>query len=224
MEIITMLTNESMTDAPARPDLSVDGPVIVSPSAPEAFIQPRATQNDEASTPEAAAPGIEGEETIWEGNYSSKNFLGRILIGGLLTLGWLYLAFRTFGADSTVSSIWVTGFGIVVLFYWLNLGFRYFRAYRGHHYRLTTRRLFVSTGFFRRRVDQIELIRIKDVYLQQSMIGDWLGIGNLVLISSERSLPKAYVLGIDDPRRLMDLVWHHMRLEQAQETERVNPA
>ncbi len=70
-------------------------------------------------------------------------------------------------------------------------------------------------------MDQIELIRIKDVYIQQSMIGDWLGIGNVVLISSEHTLPKAYLLGIEDPRRLMDLIWHHMRLEQAQKTEGV---
>ena len=81
----------------------------------------------------------------------------------------------------------------------------------------------MTTGFFQRRVDQLELIRIKDVYIQQSMIGDWLGIGNVVLISSEQTLPKAYLLGIDDPRRIMDLIWHHMRLEQDQKTNRINP-
>ncbi len=151
-----------------------------------------------------------------------------MLIGGLLVVGWLVLAFNGWHSaqDGQTGGIWnfwtITG-GLVVLGYWANLGYRYLRAHRGHHYRLTNRRLFVTTGFFRRRVDQLELLRIKDVYIQQSMIGDWLGIGSVVVMSSEPSLPKAYLLGIDDPRRIMDLVWHHMRLEQSQKTDRINP-
>ena len=57
-----------------------DGPVIVSPSAPKAFVQSDTTPNGEAQAPEAAAPGLEGEETIWEGHYSSKNFIGRVTL------------------------------------------------------------------------------------------------------------------------------------------------
>ena len=72
-------------------------------------------------------------------------------------------------------------------------------------------------------MNQLELIRIKDVYIQQSMAGDWLKIGNVVVISSEQTLPKAYLLGVDDPRRIMDLIWHHMRLEQNLKTNRINP-
>jgi hypothetical protein len=213
MEITTMLTNESRTEAPVTPDLGADGPVIVSPGASKAFVQAETIQNGEAATPEAADPGLEGEETIWEGHYSAKNFIGRLIFAGSLTLAWLFLA-GTKWNNGQGWWFWIMLFGSGVGLYWLNLGIRYFQAYRGHHYRLTTRRLFVTTGFFQRRVDQIELLRIKDVYMQQSLIGDWLGIGNVVVISSEKTLPKAYLLGIEDPRRLMDLVWHYMRLEQ----------
>ncbi len=173
---------------------------------------------------EAAEPGIDGEETVCEGHYSGKNFLGRMVLGGLLVLVWLTLALRTWAAPSQSGwFFWTTVLGICVLLYWLNLGYRYLRAYRGHHYRLTTRRLFVTTGFFHRRVDQLELIRVKDVYIQVSMIGDWLGIGNVIVITSERTLPKAHLLGIEGPRRVMDLIWHHMRLEQDKNTTRINP-
>ena len=172
-------------------------------------------------------PGIEGEETIWEGHYSGRNFIGRLLFGALLAVLWVVLAFggwwSTRGNPASGWSFWTIAGGIVVLVYWANLGYRYLRARRGHHYRLTNRRLFVTTGFFSRRVNQVELLRIKDVYIQQSMIGDWLGIGNVVVITSEQTLPKAYLLGIDEPRRIMDLIWHHMRLEQSTKTDRVNP-
>lgn len=226
-----MSTNEPMTETTPPPqaeqqvvDVPVaDGAVIVAPGAPGAVVQPAAEETPEQPT----GPGIDGEETVWEGHYSSRNFIGRMIFGGLLVLFWLFLVFNGWrtarGPEASPWNFWDVLVGIVVVGYWLNLGYRYFRAHRGHHYRLTNRRLFVTTGFFNRRVDQLELIRIKDVYIQQSMVGDWLGIGNVVIISSEQSLPKAYLLGIDEPRRIMDLIWHHMRLEQSTKTERVNP-
>jgi membrane protein YdbS with pleckstrin-like domain len=223
-----MLTNEPMTETTPQPPVepALDGPVIVAPGAPGAIVQPSAARRDDEAS-EAAEPGIEGEETIWEGHYSGRNFIGRMIFGGVLVVLWLILFFSTWGtaqgAQASGWSFWSIVAGIVVLGYWASLGYRYLRAYRGHHYRLTNRRLFVTTGFFNRRVDQVELLRIKDVYIQQSMVGDWLRIGNVVVISSEQSLPKAYLLGIDDPRRVMDLIWHHMRLEQSQKTDRVNP-
>lgn len=221
-----MVTNETMTETPQQMPIEpmADGPLIVAPGAPGAILQPAPTE--EASS-EPAGPGIEGETTIWEGHYSGRNFIGRILMGILLGAGWTVLAISHWNhnarSDQHNASFWVFLLGVIVGLYWLNLGYRFLRARRGHHYRLTTRRLFVTTGFFSRRVDQVELIRIKDIYIQQSMVGDWLGIGNVVIISSEQTLPKAYLLGIDEPRRVMDYIWHHMRLEQAQKTSRVNP-
>jgi hypothetical protein len=223
-----MLTNELMTETTPQPQVEpvMDGLVIVAPGAPGAIVQPKVTEPDKEAD-EPTGPGIEGEETVWEGHYSGRNFIGRMLFGGLLVVCWLYLFFSRAlsaqGAGATGWSIWAIIVGLVVLGYWANLGYRFLRAHRSHHYRLTNRRLFVTTGFFSRRVDQVELLRIKDVYIQQSMVGDWLRIGNVVVISSEQTLPKAYLLGIDEPRRIMDLIWHHMRLEQATKSERVHP-
>ncbi len=216
-----MLTEEPITQTPVQAEPSLDGPVIVTPGTPGAFVQLTTSADADASVSAASSPGVEGEQTIWEGHYSTKNFLGRFILGVLIVGGWVYLGFSTRNPDNGNWSVWVLLLGIAVLAYCLNLVYTYIRAYRGHHYRLTTRRLFVTTGFFQRRVDQLELIRIKDVYLQQSMVGDWLRIGHVVVISSEQSLPKAYLLGIDDPRNVMDLIWNQMRLEQAEKATHV---
>jgi membrane protein YdbS with pleckstrin-like domain len=222
-----MLTNEMMTETPPQTPIetvpAMDGPVIVAPGAPGALVQTLAPQTDEA---EGTGPGVEGEATVWEGHYSGRNFLGRMIFGGLLIATWLVLYLSQWNAATADGarawSFWTLIAGLAVILYWGNFAYRYIRAHRGHHYRLTNRRLFVTTGFFSRRVDQLELIRIKDVYVQQSMIGDWMNIGNVVVISSEQSLPKAYLLGIDAPRRIMDLIWHHMRIEQELKTTRIN--
>ena len=105
--------------------------------------------------------------------------------------------------------------------FWIHLGYQLIRAYRSHYYRLTTRRPFVASGFFHRRVDQIELVRIKDLYTQQSMTGSWLGVGTVFVISSEQSLPRAALVGIDEPQRIMDLIWHHTRLHEDRKTTKV---
>ena len=218
-----MPTNEPMIESTPQPATAMTSNVIIAPAAAQPILEEVPAEAAGAHTSEAVGPGIEGEETVWEGHYSFKNFLGRILLAAVLSLAWLILAVYTWGLDHRNVAFWAILLGIGLLAYWVSLAYRYLRAYRGHHYRLSTRRLFVTTGFFRRRVDQVELIRMKDLYLQQSMIGDWLSVGTVVVISSEQTLPKAYLLGIEEPRRVMDLIWHHMRVEQSQKTERINP-
>jgi membrane protein YdbS with pleckstrin-like domain len=112
--------------------------------------------------------------------------------------------------------------GAVFLGFWCLFVYKYFRARRNHHYRLTTRRLFLTTGILERRVDQVELVRVKDLYVRQSWLGSWLNVGTVVLISSEATLPKAILLGIEEPRRVMDLIWYHTRLERDERTSEVN--
>lgn len=224
-----MLTEDPMTQTTSQPPIDpiADGPMIVAPGTPGVIVQPAATAPDEVPEASETGPGIEGEETVWEGHYSGRNFIGRMIFGGVLVAAWVvllvYIWSSSQGNGGGGGLFWSIAGAVVVMLYWANLGYRFLRAHRGHHYRITNRRVFVTTGFFQRRVDQLELIRIKDVYIQQSMIGDWLGIGNVVLISSEQTLPKAYLLGIDEPRQIMDLIWHHMRLEQNQKTNRINP-
>jgi len=158
--------------------------------------------------------GIEGEEVVWEGTYSMKNFLGRLLGRGLLTVAWIALAVWTWGYPHRDWAI-VTGLiGVVLLVLWGTLIYRMLLARYGHYYRLTNRRLFISSGLMRRRRDQLELLRIEDVFTRQSFSERWLSLGTVVVVSSEKSLPTAYLTGVDDPKRIMDLVWHYARKER----------
>jgi len=158
--------------------------------------------------------GVEGEETVWEGRYSLKNFVGRIAFRALLTVAWIVLAAFTWGYGH--EDIWVLTAlaGVVVVVLWAALIYRIVQARYGHFYRLTTRRLFVSTGLFNRRRDQVELIKVSDVYTQQKLIERWLSVGTVVIKSSEAALPTSYLAGVDDPKEVMNTVWHYARAER----------
>jgi hypothetical protein len=44
----------------------------------------------------------------------------------------------------------------------------------------------------------------------------------VILLSSEQTLPRAVLLGIEGPQRVRDLIWHHIRLERDQRTTEIN--
>jgi membrane protein YdbS with pleckstrin-like domain len=167
-------------------------------------------------------PGVEGEEVVWEGRYAMKNFLGRLSVRALLTVVWIALAAYTWGADHENLAIPTTLFGVGLLIAWLAIFYRIMLARYGHFYRLTNRRLFVSTGLMRRRRDQIELLRIKDVFTRQSLVERWLALGTVVVVPDDKSLPTFYLPGVDDPKRVMDIIWHYARAERDHRSVRVN--
>jgi membrane protein YdbS with pleckstrin-like domain len=178
---------------------------------------------DSSSRSDGAFSPIENEETLWEGRYSPKNFLGRAIWGGLFLLAWVGLALATWSFGYTGLAWLAYGAGAVIVLYWLTLAFKLFRVRRNHYYRLTTHRLFLTTGLFDRRVDQVELVRVKDLFVQQTLIGAWLDVGTVILISSEQTLPKAHLLGIEEPKRVRDLIWRNSRVERDARTSEVSP-
>jgi hypothetical protein len=59
------------------------------------------------------------------------------------------------------------------------------------------------------------------VYVQQSLIGKWLAIGHVVVVSSEQTLPRAILYGIDRPEFVMDLIGLRTRAELDNRTSRI---
>jgi hypothetical protein len=191
-------------------------------AAPEAIAGPSSNPEESFSPSAGSSSGLEVEETLWEGSYSAKNFLGRAIFGALFVLGWAALALTTWGLGYSNVAFLTYATGGAVLLYCCFTALKYLRARRNYYYRLTSRRLFLTTGFFQRRVDQVELVRVKDLFMRQTLFGSWLDLGTVIVLSSEQTLPKAVLLGIEEPQRVRDLIWHHTRLERDQRTTEVN--
>ncbi len=162
------------------------------------------------------------EATLWEGQTSGKSFLVRSVVCALFAAAWVVLAVATWGFGYSGLTILTWLFGAATLLFGLLTGLKIFRTIHSHNYRLTARRLFIRTGLIRRRIDQIELLRVKDVFVQQSLLGKWIGVGHVVILSSEHTLPRATLYGIDRPRHVMDLIWLRTRAELDQNTARVD--
>jgi len=213
-----------------------DGPpTVAEPESPNALYPPQgpdpagttpesseAMANSQPEVPSQGA-GIEGEEVVWEARYAMRNFVGRLAFRALLTVAWLAFAVYALGYRQENDLGWlVTAGGIAVGLLWLALIYRMIQAYYGHYYRLTTRRLFVSTGLMRRRRDMMELLSVKDVFTRQTLIERWLSLGTVVVVSSERELPVFYVTGVQNPKEVMDLIWHHARSERDHRSVKVD--
>ena len=176
-------------------------------------------QETEASKADNADPakgvGVEGELIVWEARYSKRNFIGRGIVRILLTIALAGLAFYTWGDDHDNLAVPTYVAAALVAVLWISLIWRMIQAHYSHYYRLTNRRLFVSTGIVNRRRDMLVLLRVKDVFTrQQSLLERWMSLGTVVVVPTEKEVPTFYLAGVDDPKEVMDLVWHHARAER----------
>jgi len=211
-------------EAPQTPTASPPVDPLYPPEGPNPQgTQPGVVEKMEKETAEKGTEGrgVEGESNVWEARYSMKNFLGRMLVRTLLTIGWIILAVYTWGYDHSGVTFFTVLAGVILVAFWVMLLYRILLARYGHEYLLTNRRLFVTTGLLRRRRDQMELLRVKDVFTRQTMTDNWLSIGTVVVVPDESSLPTFYLAGVDDPQRVMDLVWHCARSERDGKTVQV---
>ena len=117
--------------------------------------------------------------------------------------------------------VWITGAAIAI--YWAMLAWQITMGRLGHFYELTNRRLFIDTGVFRRRRDQMELLKIQDVYVRQQGLFDRLmNLGTVVIESSEERLPIHYLAGVDEPNVVMDRIWKYARTERDMRSVKVD--
>ncbi len=203
----TSLDGTPASETPLYPTAAGPDPTGTQPGEVQAMEQ---GAKDSPST----GPGIEGEDVIWEASYSMRNFIGRITFRVILTIAWLALAVETWGENHTDWAFLTIFAGVVLVCLWVQLLYRMAQARYGHYYRLTNRRLFVSTGLLKRRRDQMELLRVKDVYTRQKLVERWMSLGTVIVVSSEKELPIFYITGVSDPKEVMDQIWNAARSER----------
>jgi membrane protein YdbS with pleckstrin-like domain len=151
--------------------------------------------------------GSVAEEDIWSGAYSAKAMAGSFLAAGVLTL--LAAVLAAFGGPPAWAAFLI---GAIVV--WAGLGLLYLYRRLTVRYRLSTYRFFHDTGLLSRTGNRVEVIDIDDVTVQQGPIERLLGVGTIHIASSDKTNPELALPGINDARRVADLIDGTRRAER----------
>ncbi|MBT2293440.1 PH domain-containing protein [Paenibacillus albidus] len=82
-------------------------------------------------------------------------------------------------------------------------------------YTLTTQRIIIKTGLFGKNVEEIELLRVRDLSVVQSIPDRMLGIGSLIVFSDDASAPQLLIRKIRDAQTIKDVLRKAVRDEKA---------
>ncbi len=148
------------------------------------------------------------EQQLWHGSYSPKAMYGSWLLAGVVTI------------VAVVASIllpfpvtWMVA-GAIVAALWLSLlGYLLYERL-SVDYTLTNQRFIHKVGILRRVTNRIETIDIDDATFEQGIIERMFGVGTIRLLSSDTSDPKLFLKGIDDVKRVADLIDDARRSER----------
>jgi len=97
--------------------------------------------------------------------------------------------------------------GLALIVYW-------FRA-RGTHYRITTQRIVIDHGVLSKRLEQVDLYRIRDYTVERPFGQRLLGTGNILIEAMDSSTPVVRIQGLRT-----DVVELYERLRVATEADR----
>ena len=116
------------------------------------------------------------ERTVWQGTPSQVINLGSFILLGLFF--WLVIPL------------------FVILWKWL--------VVKNMKYELTTERLRLRHGVFNKKLDELELYRVRDYKLDQPFFLRIFSLGNIILQTSDRSHPTVVIQAVPEAENLRE--------------------
>jgi hypothetical protein len=178
-----------------------------------------------------ASPIPNPEETIWEGRASLAYFLPGMAWSGLWAIAWITVAAsasrlvawvaestRTVAPDlgNAVPSSYVAAFFLVcaALAGWGLV--KRILTYLNTYYIFTSQRLRVRQGIVAREMVQMELFRIKDFSLVETLWGRFTGYAHVRIVSTDRLANDLLLVGLPGGLETMDKIRVAAQLARAQ--------
>ena len=159
--------------------------------------------------PSAAAPAQ--EQTLWRGTPSAIKLVGRLVemiaIVIVVPLVCRWFARQTNDLQTSANILrfgWYATALLVVI-----TAIRFFSALfllRSTLYTITNQRVMIERGLLSKALSEIDLRYIDDTQFFQGIVDRLLGIGNVTIISSDKSTPTYVLHGVKDPRAIRELI------------------
>ena len=155
------------------------------------------------------------EETLWRGTPSPILLIGKIATLVLILVA-IPLLTRFFASTLTYDLVkagnirtagWVIAGilaavqAVVIVIAWLKL--------RSTMYIITNQRVILEQGILSKTVNEIDLRYVDDSQFFQGLTDRLLGIGNVTMISSDKTSPTYMLRSVSDPRAVRELVRTH---------------
>lgn len=169
-----------------------------------------------SSRPDYSSAALSDEETYWQGRPSQWLALDSWFLGGLFTFLAISLGALLLGELSQELNIPLPGAILVLGFFPMLLPIWKMLTIRFTLYQITNQRLFRKFGVFSTQTDEIELHRVRDYVVTEPLHLRVLGLGNLEVISVDRSLPSLTLLALRDPDGIRNLLRRAVSLRQGE--------
>lgn len=85
----------------------------------------------------------------------------------------------------------------------------------GEEYRVFEESVEVEAGILTRRIGNVQLFRVRDLGLHQSVLGRLLGVGDVLVASTDQSTPRLVIRGVEDPRTVYETLRELVARSQA---------
>lgn len=79
---------------------------------------------------------------------------------------------------------------------------------RSSIFEFTSERLIIRKGIFNKLTDQIELYRVKDIRLEEPFLMRIFGLGNIILVTSDKTLGNILLPAMSNAEELKDKIRH----------------
>ena len=81
-------------------------------------------------------------------------------------------------------------------------------------FKMTEKRIVITKGVFSRRIEEIELFRVKSVALDEPWQLRMFGLANIVILSSDLSVPEYKLIGVKNAEELMEIIRNNYLLQK----------
>jgi membrane protein YdbS with pleckstrin-like domain len=137
-------------------------------------------------------------EPVARARMSLKHFAGVYIVLVIFAVAMCVVASR---ADAGISPAVLIAIGVgplllVVMYAWL------LRV--STDYRIFADSLEVESGILSRRIENLQLFRVRDLGVAQSLVGRIVDVGNVTIASTDQSAPQLTLRGVPHPRQIYD--------------------
>jgi uncharacterized membrane protein YdbT with pleckstrin-like domain len=147
------------------------------------------------------------EEVIWQGSQSQALNIGTFILMFLLILALIVAGMMFFLPLAALAVI-----PLVYIFYkWLVI--------HNNKYKVTSERIFYTTGIFSKKTEALELYRVKDIDVYEPFWQRLFRLGNIVVTSSDETTPKFLLCAVPKPQELQNSIRRNVELRR--DTKRV---